>query len=118
MHWLGTGFDPTLRRLLGTRRPARPRWTSSCGWRAENADRIDGIKFSLLDDELEKEFRRRLPAGVKVFTGDDYGYTDLLRGDGEHHSHGLLGVLDPIAPIASTGFRRSGRRRRGRVRRQ
>jgi hypothetical protein len=41
---------------------------------------------------------------VKVFTGDDYGYTDLLRGDGEHHSHGLLGVLDPIAPIASTAF--------------
>ena len=70
----------------------------------ENADRIEGIKFSLLDHELEREFRRRLPPGVKVFTGDDYGYTDLLLGDGDHHSHGLLGVLDPIAPIASVGF--------------
>jgi len=57
-----------------------------------------------LDEELEKEFRRALPEGIKVFTGDDYGYTNLVLGDGTHHSHGLLGVLDPIAPIASTAF--------------
>jgi hypothetical protein len=103
VHWLGTGFDPTLAGYWGHDDP-RPAMDVVVQMAEENAERIDGIKFSLLDHELEEEFRRRLPAGVKVFTGDDYGYTNLLRGDGEHHSHGLLGVLDPIAPIASTAF--------------
>ncbi|GHH88323.1 hypothetical protein GCM10018793_67580 [Streptomyces sulfonofaciens] len=103
VHWLGTGFDPTLHGYWGHTDPLAA-MDVVVRMAQENADRIDGIKFSLLDEELEKEFRRRLPTGVKVFTGDDYGYTDLLLGDGEHHSHGLLGVLDPIAPIASAGF--------------
>jgi hypothetical protein len=103
VHWLGTGFDPTLRGYWGHEDP-HAAMDVVVEMARDNEDRLMGIKFSLLDEELEKEFRRRLPAGVKVFTGDDYGYTELLRGDGEHHSHGLLGVLDPIAPIASTGF--------------
>jgi hypothetical protein len=103
VHWLGTGFDPSLAGYWG-HVDVRRAMDVVLRMAHENADRLDGIKFSLLDDELEQEFRRRLPAGVKVFTGDDYGYTDLLLGDGEHHSHGLLGVLDPIAPIASVGF--------------
>jgi hypothetical protein len=103
VHWLGTGFDPTLAGYWGHDDPIAA-MDVVVRMAKENADRVDGIKFSLLDEEMEKEFRRRLPAGVKVFTGDDYGYTDLLLGDGEHHSHGLLGVLDPIAPIASAGF--------------
>jgi hypothetical protein len=103
VHWLGTGFDPSLRGYWGHVDPLAAMDVVVTMAR-ENADRLMGIKFSLLDEELEKEFRRRLPAGVKVFTGDDYGYTELLRGDGAHHSHGLLGVLDPIAPIASSGF--------------
>lgn len=103
VHWLGTGFDPTLAGYWG-HTDVRRAMDVVVRMAEENAEHLDGIKFSLLDEELEKEFRRRLPAGVKVFTGDDYGYTDLLLGDGEHHSHGLLGVLDPIAPIASAAF--------------
>ncbi|MEV6844906.1 DUF993 family protein [Actinoplanes sp. NPDC051411] len=103
VHWLGTGFDPTLRGYWGHDDP-RKAMDVVVQMARDNKDHLMGIKFSLLDEELEKEFRRRLPAGVKVLTGDDYGYTELLRGDGEHHSHGLLGVLDPIAPIASSGF--------------
>src|SRR5262249_27742941 len=100
VHWLGTGFDPTLAGYWGHDDPVRA-MDVVVQMATENAGRLDGIKFSLLDDKLEAEFRRRLPAGVKVYTGDDYGYTSLLLGDGEHHSHGLLGVLDPIAPVAA-----------------
>lgn len=103
VHWLGTGFDPTLAGYWG-HTDVRKAMDVVVRMAQENAEHLDGIKFSLLDKELEKEFRRRLPTGLKVYTGDDYGYTDLLLGDGEHHSHGLLGVLDPIAPLASTAF--------------
>jgi len=103
VHWLGTGFDPTLRGYWGHDDP-RQAMEVVVRMAEENADRLMGIKFSLLDEEFEMEFRRRLPESVRVFTGDDYGYTNLLLGDGERHSHGLLGVLDPIAPIASSGF--------------
>ncbi|MDQ0381192.1 DUF993 family protein [Amycolatopsis thermophila] len=103
VHWLGTGFDPTLAGYWG-HTDVREAMDVVVRMAQENAPHLEGIKFSLLDEELEKEFRRRLPTGVKVFTGDDYGYTDLLLGDGEHHSHGLLGVLDPIAPLAAAGF--------------
>jgi hypothetical protein len=103
VHWLGTGFDPGMDGYWGHRDP-RAAMDVVVEMARENVDHLAGVKFSLLDHELEKEFRRRLPHGVKVFTGDDYGYTDLLLGDGAHHSHGLLGVLDPIAPIASTAF--------------
>jgi hypothetical protein len=103
VHWLGTGFDPTLRGYWGHDDPVDA-MEVVVAMAYENADALMGIKFSLLDEELEKEFRRLLPPGVRVFTGDDYGYTSLLLGDGTHHSHGLLGVLDPIAPIASSGF--------------
>lgn len=103
VHWLGTGFDPTLRGYWGHDDPVAA-MDVVVQMAQENAAHLMGIKFSLLDEELEKEFRRRLPASMRVFTGDDYGYTNLLLGDGQHHSHGLLGVLDPIAPIASSGF--------------
>lgn len=103
VHWLGTGFDPTLAGYWG-HTDVRQAMDAVVRMAEDNAEKLSGIKFSLLDEELEKEFRRRLPEGVKVFTGDDYGYTDLLLGDGEHYSHGLLGVLDPIAPIAAQGF--------------
>lgn len=103
VHWLGTLFDPTLRGYWGS--PDIPTAMETVLALAhDNADKLRGIKFSLLDDELEKTFRARVPSTVEVFTGDDYGYTDLLLGDGQHHSHGLLGVLDPIAPIASQAF--------------
>lgn len=103
IHWLGTVFDPTLRGYWGhtdLREAMRVVLTMA----QENHQKIQGIKFSLLDAELEKEFRELLPEGIAVFTGDDYGYTELLLGDEKSHSHGLLGILDPIAPIASQAF--------------
>ncbi|WP_198412161.1 DUF993 family protein [Mycetocola zhujimingii] len=107
VHWLGTVFDPTLEGYWGhTDIPAAMEVVLRMA--RDNESKLRGIKFSLLDDELEQHFRRQVPQSIRVFTGDDYGYTDLLLGDGEgpgfHHSHGLLGVLDPIAPIASVGF--------------
>ena len=103
VHWLGTGFDPSLRGYWGSE-DIHTAMETVLSMANTYKDKLRGIKFSLLDEELEKEFRRALPEGIKVFTGDDYGYTNLVLGDGTHHSHGLLGVLDPIAPIASTAF--------------
>jgi hypothetical protein len=103
VHWLGTVFDPTLHGYWGSA-DIPTAMNTVVQFAHDNASKLRGIKFSLLDADLEKEFRARVPEGVEVFTGDDYGYTELLLGDGKHHSHGLLGVLDPIAPIASQAF--------------
>lgn len=103
IHWLGTVFDPTLRGYWGSDDiPSAMETVLTLA--QDNVDKLRGIKFSLLDEDLEKAFRSRVPDNVEVFTGDDYGYTDLLLGDGNHQSHGLLGVLDPIAPVASQAF--------------
>ena len=64
-------------------------------------NKIEGIKISLLNAEYERELRAQLPEGVLMFTGDDYNYADLIAGDSSGKSHALLGVFDPIAPIAS-----------------
>jgi hypothetical protein len=69
-------------------------------------DKIDGIKISLLEKRHEERMRARLPAGVKMFTGDDFNYADLIEGDGRHVSHGLLGIFDPIAPAAAAALDR------------
>jgi hypothetical protein len=67
----------------------------------ENADKIDGIKISLLSKEKEIAMRRRLPAGVRMYTGDDFNYAELIAGDEKGHSDALLGIFDAIAPAAS-----------------
>ena len=103
VHWLGTGFDPSLRGYWGSE-DVRTAMDSVLAMAETYKKQLRGIKFSLLDADLELEFRAKLPEGVKVFTGDDFGYTDLVLGDGTRHSHGLLGVLDPIAPVASRAF--------------
>jgi hypothetical protein len=41
---------------------------------------------------------------VKCFTGDDFNYAELIEGDGERHSHALLGIFDPIARHASAAL--------------
>src|SRR5437588_344785 len=60
-------------------------------------DKVAGIKMSLLDAEAEVALRRRLPAGVRMFTGDDFNYVRLIEGDGEGdgdaHSDALLGAF-------------------------
>jgi hypothetical protein len=68
---------------------------------AANPGKVDGIKISLLDQAREEAFRARLPDGVRLYTGDDFNYADLIAGDGTHHSHALLGIFAAIAPAAS-----------------
>jgi hypothetical protein len=100
LHWLGEMFDPELTGYWGSA-DLNEAMETVLGIIAENAQRIDGIKVSVLDPKWEVLMRSRLPEGVKMFTGDDFNYGELIAGDGKHHSHGLLGIFDPIAPIAA-----------------
>ena len=100
LHWLGDMFDPQLRGYWGSADIARAMDVVT-GIIAANSGKIEGIKISLLDAGREIELRRRLPEGVVMFTGDDFNYPDLIAGDGDGHSHALLGIFDPIAPAAA-----------------
>ncbi|MEO7760440.1 MAG: DUF993 family protein, partial [Casimicrobiaceae bacterium] len=71
---------------------------------ARNATKIDGIKISLLSKEKEIALRRRLPAGMKMYTGDDFNYAELIAGDEHGHSDALLGIFDASAPAASAAL--------------
>lgn len=103
IHWLGEVFDPALAGYWGSHDPwsAVETLLTLC---AAHPDRIDGVKISLLDDNLEKSMRARLPGTVRTYTGDDFNFVDMILGDEEGHSDALLGVLDPIAPVASAAF--------------
>lgn len=103
VHWLGVKFDPTLEGYWGHRFPA-DNLEVVVTLAKEHPKAIAGIKFSLLEPDLEIRLRRALPRGVKVFTGDDYCYPRLILGDDQGYSHGLLGVLDPLAPVASAAL--------------
>ncbi|MGN6565084.1 MAG: DUF993 family protein, partial [Thermomicrobiales bacterium] len=63
-----------------------------------------GVKISLLDDQREIAMRRRLPAGVRMYTGDDFNYPALIKGDEQGYSDALLGIFDAIAPAASAAL--------------
>lgn len=98
LHWLGTAFDQALTGYWGAEDLDEA--TATClRIIADNRDGVDGIKLSLLDREREVGMRRSLPDGVAMYTGDDYNYPELIRGDEHGHSHALLGVLDPIASV-------------------
>jgi Protein of unknown function (DUF993) len=71
---------------------------------AAHAAKVDGIKLSLLDKDKEISLRARLPEGVRMYTGDDFNYPELIAGDGRHQSDALLGIFDPIAPAASAAL--------------
>ncbi|HZA67691.1 MAG TPA: DUF993 family protein, partial [Geminicoccaceae bacterium] len=71
---------------------------------AANPARVDGIKISLLDKDKEILLRARLPEGVRMYTGDDFNYAELIAGDGERYSDALLGIFDPIAPAAAAAL--------------
>ena len=103
LHWLGDMFDPELRGYWGSADISQALDTV-VRLIASNAERVEGIKISLLDAKWEIELRRRLPAGVKMYTGDDFNYTELIAGDGSGHSHALLGIFDPIAPVAAVAL--------------
>ena len=105
LHWLGEMFDPALKGYWGTNDIATATDTVLEIVQA-NAQKIEGIKISLLDARWEIAMRSRLPAGVIMFTGDDFNYDTLIAGDGTHHSHALLGIFDPIAPVAAAALAR------------
>jgi hypothetical protein len=100
LHWLGDMFDPALAGYWGSADLAAAS-DFVLGLIAENPAKVDGIKISLLDQAHEEAFRARLPAGVRLYTGDDFNYAPLIEGDGTHHSHALLGIFAAIAPAAS-----------------
>ena len=103
LHWLGDMFDPALSGYWGSADTAVAMDTA-LGVIAANAAQVDGIKISLLDKDKEIEMRRRLPPGVRMYTGDDFNYAELIAGDGERHSDALLGIFDAIAPAASAAL--------------
>lgn len=107
LHWLGDMFDPQLAGYWGD--GDLDQASETClGIIRDNASRIDGIKISLLDKHREIDLRRRLPAGVKMYTGDDFNYPELIAGDEQGYSHALLGIFDPLAAAAAHAVRQLG----------
>jgi hypothetical protein len=100
LHWLGPMFDSALQGYWGGDTIAAAMENCLTVIRA-NKEKIDGIKISLLDAELEISMRRDLPLGVRMYTGDDFNYDRLILGDAQGHSEALLGIFDAIAPAAS-----------------
>lgn len=103
LHWLGPAFDPALKGYWGSIDLSAATATV-LSLIKQHADKIDGIKVSLLDAEHEKRLRAALPAGVRLYTGDDFHYPELIRGDGVHHSDALLGVFAAIPAAASAAL--------------
>jgi hypothetical protein len=103
LHWLGPMFDPALEGYWGSA-DVDDATEAFLALVTDHAAKVDGVKVSLLDAEHEKRLRSRLPAGVRLYTGDDFNYPELIRGDGEHHSDALLGIFAAIAPAASTAL--------------
>jgi hypothetical protein len=100
IHWLGPMFDPQLDGYWGTR-DVEVALDVVVEIIARHAERVDGIKLSLLDADIEIALRRRLPDGVRMYTGDDFNYPTLIEGDEDRASDALLGIFDAIAPAAS-----------------
>ena len=109
LHWLGDMFDPALAGYWGSA-DVGAAMNTALGIIEAHASKVDGIKISLLDKDKEVEMRRRLPAGVRMYTGDDFNYAELIAGDGvgaaptHQHSDALLGIFDAIAPAASAAL--------------
>ncbi|EDY42264.1 dihydrodipicolinate synthase family protein [Streptomyces sp. SPB074] len=104
LHWLGPMFDPALTGYWGSA-DLDAATETFLQVIAAHPDKVDGIKISLLDAGREIAVRRRLPAGVRCYTGDDFHYPELIAGDEEGFSHALLGIFDPLAPLASRAVR-------------
>lgn len=105
IHWLGDMFDPALSGYWGSADLGRAMDTAVAIINA-HAGKVDGVKISLLDKQREIDMRRRLADGVKMYTGDDFNYAELIAGDDKGYSHALLGIFDAIAPAASYALTR------------
>jgi len=100
VHWLGEMFDPALEGYWGAKDHGAA-MDVCVSILEKNRSEVDGIKISLLDKDKEIAMRRRLPAGVRMYTGDDFNFAELIEGDAQGHSDALLGIFDAIAPAAS-----------------
>ncbi|MFD8571507.1 dihydrodipicolinate synthase family protein [Streptomyces sp. NPDC059639] len=104
LHWLGPMFDPALDGYWGSA-DLDAATETFLEVIAAHPDKVDGIKVSLLDARREVELRRRLPQGVRCYTGDDFNYPELIAGDDRGFSHALLGIFDPLGPLAAQAVR-------------
>ncbi|MFQ3559989.1 dihydrodipicolinate synthase family protein [Streptomyces gramineus] len=104
LHWLGPMFDPALTGYWGADDldAATDVFLEII---AAHPDKVDGVKVSLLEARREVDLRRRLPRGVRCYTGDDFHYPELIAGDAKGFSHALLGVFDPLGPLAAQAVR-------------
>jgi hypothetical protein len=100
IHWLGEMFDPALAGYWG-RKDHDQAMDVCLSVLEKNKAKVDGIKISLLDKDKEIAMRRKLPEGVRMYTGDDFNFAELIEGDAQGHSDALLGIFDSIAPAAS-----------------
>ncbi|HLX81769.1 MAG TPA: dihydrodipicolinate synthase family protein [Burkholderiales bacterium] len=100
IHWLGGMFDPALEGYWGKKDPHEA-MNVCLSVLQKNKSKVDGIKISLLDKDKEIAMRRKLPKGVRMYTGDDFNFAELIEGDAQGHSDALLGIFDAIAPAAS-----------------
>jgi hypothetical protein len=105
IHWLGDMFDPALAGYWGAADLGKAMDTAVAIINA-HAAKVDGVKISLLDKQREIDMRRQLAEGVKMYTGDDFDYAELIAGDDKGYSHALLGIFDAIAPAASYALSR------------
>jgi hypothetical protein len=108
VHWLGDMFDPALKGYWGSADHLAA-MDVCIGIVTEHAAKVDGIKLSLLDKDKEIRLRRRLPQGVRTYTGDDFNFAELIAGDAQGFSDALLGIFDVIAPAASAALDAHGR---------
>jgi hypothetical protein len=100
IHWLGDMFDPALAGYWGTR-DLNAAMDTATAIINDHAAKVDGVKVSLLDKDKEIHMRRGLAKGVRMYTGDDFNYAELIAGDAQGYSDALLGIFDAIAPAAS-----------------
>jgi hypothetical protein len=100
IHWLGEMFDPALEGYWG-KKDHLAAMDVCLDVMRRNAAKVDGIKVSLLDKDKEVTMRRKLPKGVRMYTGDDFNFAELIEGDAQGYSDALLGIFDSIAPAAS-----------------
>jgi hypothetical protein len=105
IHWLGDMFDPALTGYWGTKDLDKAMDTAVAIING-TAAKVDGVKVSLLDKQREIDMRRRLNKRIKMYTGDDFNYAELIAGDEQGFSHALLGIFDAIAPAASYALSR------------
>jgi hypothetical protein len=105
VHWLGDMFDPALAGYWGSA-DLDAAMDATVAIINAHAGKVDGVKISLLDKEREVAMRRRLAKGVRMYTGDDFNFAELIEGDGQFHSDALLGIFDAIAPAASAALTR------------